>query len=292
MIHQIDLTVGIVGGGQMGGGIAEVCAVAGAHVTLVEVSPQRADAARAQLERRAQPAADSPGALSASALGRISFACDLDSLSGSEIAIEAVPEERLAKAELLARLDALLPNARFLASTTSSIPIAGLASATARPDRVIGVHFFNPVPVMKLVELIPALQTSPRTISAAREFVDGLGKDSIECEDKAGFVVNALLVPFILDAVRMFESRQGSREDIDRGMRLGCGHPMGPLELADFVGLDTIHQVARSLHQEFGTEASVPPPLLSRMVDAGRLGRKSGRGFYEYDAAELRAESA
>lgn len=292
MIHQIDLAVGIVGGGQMGGGIAEVCAVAGAQVTLAEVSSSRADAARAQLERRVQSANGSPSALTASALTRISFVSDLDSLAGSDIAIEAVPEDRPAKLEMLARLDALLPDARFLASTTSSIPIAGLASATARPDRVIGVHFFNPVPAMKLVELIPALQTSPATVSAAREFVAALGKESIECEDRAGFLVNALLVPFILHGVRMLESGHGSREDIDRGLRLGCGHPMGPLELADFIGLDTLLQVARSLHQEFGTEASLPPALLSRMVDAGRLGRKSGQGFYDHGTAALRAESA
>src|SRR4051794_38366942 len=259
MIHQIDLAVGVVGGGQMGAGIAEVCAVAGARVTVVEVSSERADATRAQLERRVKSADGSRGALTASALERISFVSDLDSIAESEVAIEAVPEDRSAKTTLWTRLDALLPGARFLASTTSSIPIAVLANATARPDRVIGVHFFNPVPTMKLVELIPALQTSPATVSEAREFVAALGKESIECEDRAGFLVNALLVPFILDGVRMFESGHGSREDIDLGMRLGCGHPMGPLELADFIGLDTLLQVARSLRQEFGTEATVPP---------------------------------
>jgi 3-hydroxybutyryl-CoA dehydrogenase len=269
----------------MGAGIAEVCAAAGAHVTVAEVSPRHAGAARAHLERRVESASGSRTTLTASALERIRFVSELDALAGSDVAIEAVPEDRAAKTDVLARLDALLPHARFLASTTSSIPIAVLANATARPERFIGVHFFNPVPVMKLVELIPALQTSPATVRAAREFVAGLGKESVECEDRAGFMVNALLVPFILDGVRMFESGHGSREDIDRGMRVGCGHPMGPLELADFIGLDTLLQVARSLHQEFATEASVPPPLLSRMVDAGRLGRKSGEGFYEYPAA-------
>jgi 3-hydroxybutyryl-CoA dehydrogenase len=179
-------------------------------------------------------------------------------------------------------LDRRLPDARFLATNTSSVPIMKLAADTSQPQRVLGLHFFNPVPVMNLVEIVRSITTSDEVVAEAKEFVGALGKEAIDSQDRAGFVVNALLVPYILSAIRMYESGFASREDIDRGMVLGCNHPMGPLALADLVGLDTLLFVAESLHDEFRDAASVPPPLLHRMVEAGLLGRKAGQGFYEY----------
>jgi 3-hydroxybutyryl-CoA dehydrogenase len=193
-----------------------------------------------------------------------------------------VTERLEVKRELFARLDAQLPDARFLASNTSSIPVAELAVATRRPERVLGLHFFSPVSVMKLVEVVTGLDTSTETLIAAETFVRGIGKQSIRTKDRSGFIVNMLLVPYLMAAVRMFAEGFASREDIDEGMKLGCGHPMGPLTLCDFIGLDVLHAICESLYEEFKRPEYASPPLLKRMVASGHLGRKAGRGFYEY----------
>jgi 3-hydroxybutyryl-CoA dehydrogenase len=218
------------------------------------------------------------------AAGRLAYSTDLEDLAGSDAAIEAIVESEQAKRELFSELDRVLPDAQFLASNTSSVPIMKLAAVTDHPARVIGLHFFNPVPVLKLVEVVRSIMTSDETIARAKEFAtERLGKQTIDSQDRAGFVVNALLIPYILSAIRMYESGFASREDIDEGMVLGCAHPMGPLALADLVGLDTLLAVSESLYEEFRDPASVAPAVLHRMVEAKLLGRKSGRGFYEYE---------
>lgn len=282
------MRVGVVGGGLMGSGIAEVCARSGMDVTVVEADDERAARSRRSVERSLERAVkvgklDEPAR--EEALGRLAFTASLDDVAGADAAIEAIVESEPAKEELFRKLDALLPDARFLATNTSSVPIMKLAADTSEPQRILGLHFFNPVPVMNLVEVVRSIMTAEEVVAEAKEFVGKLGKESIDSQDRAGFVVNALLVPYILSAIRMYESGFASKEDIDRGMVLGCAHPMGPLALADLVGLDTLLFVAESLHDEFRDAASVPPPLLSRMVEAGLLGRKSGRGFYTYEGA-------
>ncbi len=217
------------------------------------------------------------------ALERLAFTTALDDLEGADAAIEAIVENELAKRELFHRLDAVLPEAEFLASNTSSVPIMKLGAGTSKPERVLGLHFFNPVPVLPLVEVVRSIMTGDEALARAHDFAENtLGKTTIDSQDRAGFVVNALLIPYLLSAVRMYESGFASKEDIDEGMVKGCAHPMGPLALADLIGLDTLLAVAESLHQEFRDPASVAPALLNRMVEAGLLGRKSGRGFYEY----------
>lgn len=218
------------------------------------------------------------------ALSAIRFTTDLTGFADRELVIEAVTEHTEAKSGVLAALDAILADREaILATNTSSIPIMRLAMATSRAAQVIGIHFFNPVPVLNLVELIPCLLTSEETCWRAEAFITAtLGKTAIRCPDRAGFVVNALLIPYLLAAIRMLESRSASAEDIDIGMVLGCGHPMGPLRLADLIGLDTVTAVARSLQEEFAEPRYAPPPLLLRMVDAGMLGKKTDRGFYDY----------
>ena len=282
------MRVGVVGGGLMGSGIAEVCARAGIDVTVVEVDPQRAEAARDRIERslaRAVKAGKLDEAGQADAFERLAFTAELDDLAGSDAAIEAIIESEDAKRHVFRALDEILPAAKFLASNTSSVPIMKLAAETSRPERVLGLHFFNPVPVLKLVEIVRSIMTSEEVRTEAKEFVHGLGKEVIDSQDRAGFIVNALLIPYILSAIRMYESGFASKEDIDRGMVLGCAHPMGPLALADLIGLDTLQYVAESMHDEFRDAADVSPPLLNRMVEAGLLGRKSGRGFYDYTGA-------
>jgi 3-hydroxybutyryl-CoA dehydrogenase len=217
-------------------------------------------------------------------LARIQVVTDLDALADREVVVEAIVEDEAAKVALFKRLDEIVtaPDA-ILASNTSSIPIMKLGVVTSRPTQVIGIHFFNPVPVLQLVELVPSLLTSDDTTARSRAFVEGeLGKQAIDCQDRAGFVVNALLIPFILSAIRMMESGFATAEDIDRGLVLGAAHPQGPLALADLIGLDTTKAVAESLYEEFKEPLYAAPPLLQRMVDAGLLGRKSGRGFYTY----------
>jgi 3-hydroxybutyryl-CoA dehydrogenase len=271
----------------MGSGIAEVCARAGLDVAVVEAHDGALAAGQERIERslaRAVAADKLSEAERDDVLGRFRFSTDVGTLSDRELVVEAIVEAEEPKTELFAALDGVLDSPEaILASNTSSIPIMKLAMATKRPDRVVGIHFFNPVPVMRLVEIVPSLLTSEETEAEASAFADEiLAKRVVRSQDRAGFVVNALLIPYLLSAVRMYESGFASAEDIDAGMVLGCGHPMGPLALTDLIGLDTTIAVAESLYEEFREQLYAPPPLLSRMVEAGLLGRKSGRGFYEY----------
>jgi 3-hydroxybutyryl-CoA dehydrogenase len=278
--------VGVVGCGLMGSGIAEVSARAGLDVVVAESNAAAAEAGRRRLEGSLKRA-ESKGRIDSAdeVLGRIRIESDLAELADRDFVIEAIVEDESAKAILFKRLDEIV-EARdaILASNTSSIPIMKLAVATSRPANVLGVHFFNPVPVLTLVELVPSLLTADETTERARAFVEQtLGKHAIDCQDRAGFVVNALLIPFVLSAIRMLESGFATAEDIDEGLVRGCAHPQGPLALADLIGLDTTKAVAESLYEEFKEPLYSPPPLLSRMVDAGLLGRKTGRGFYTYE---------
>ncbi|WP_079191170.1 3-hydroxybutyryl-CoA dehydrogenase [Streptomyces sp. MNU77] len=279
--------VGVVGAGLMGSGIAEVCARAGCDVVVTESDAAAAAAGAARIRASLDRAVRS-GKLSESdstaAWKRVSVSADLGDHADRDLVIEAVPEDEELKARVFTALDRVVrdPEA-ILASNTSSVPIMKLGMMTSRPQHVIGIHFFNPVPVLKLVELVPSLLTSDKTAARAEQFTEGtLGKHAIRCPDRAGFVVNSLLVPFLLSAIRMLESGLASARDIDDGMVHGCAHPMGPLALADLIGLDTTRSIAHSLYEEFKEPLYAPPPLLSRMVDAGLLGRKSGRGFHEY----------
>jgi 3-hydroxybutyryl-CoA dehydrogenase len=271
----------------MGAGIAEVCARAALEVVVVESSDQAAEAGRARLTRSLRRAQERGKLDNADeVLERIRVSTDLHDLVDRELVVEAIVESEPAKAELFTQLDEIVSDQdAILASNTSSIPIMRIARATQRPDHVLGIHFFNPVPVLSLVELVPSLLTAPAVTDRARAFVqDTLGKHPIEAPDRAGFVVNALLVPFILSAIRMLESGLASAEDIDEGLVRGAAHPQGPLALADLIGLDTTQAIAESLYEEFKEPLYAAPPLLRRMVDAGLLGRKSGRGFYDYSA--------
>jgi 3-hydroxybutyryl-CoA dehydrogenase len=278
-------TVGIYGAGFMGTGIAESAARSGLGVILYEPQQAALDRSRERLgtsiaravegEKLTQDEADRLSE-------RVSFSTTLEDLAPAQIVLEAIVEEVEIKHEAFSLMDAALPDARFIASNTSSIPIARLASATSRPERVLGLHFFSPVPVMKLVEVVVALDTSQEAVESARAFAEQIGKRPIETKDRSGFIVNMLLVPYLMAAVRMFEEGFAGPEDIDAGMQLGCGHPMGPLTLCDFIGLDVLYAVCESLYDEFKRDEYAPPPLMKRMVASGRLGRKSGRGFYEY----------
>ncbi|MFE0254044.1 3-hydroxybutyryl-CoA dehydrogenase [Streptomyces sp. NPDC059010] len=283
--------VGVVGCGLMGAGIAEVCARADVPVTVVERDAEAARAGRLRITRSLDRAAGS-GRIDAgrrdTAAALITVVDEIEALHDRDLVIEAVAEDERLKVDVFSRLDSVITDDRtILATNTSSIPVIRLAAATTRPDRVVGVHFFNPVPVLRLVELVPSLLTSPTTTERAERFVTGtLGKEVVRTRDKAGFVVNALLVPYLLAAIRMVESGSATVEDVDRGMVLGCAHPLGPLALTDLIGLDTTRAIAESLYAEFREPQYSPPPLLSRMVEAGLLGRKSGRGFHVYDEQE------
>ncbi len=278
-------SVAVVGGGFMGSGIAEAVAVAGVPVVVRDVDSAAVDLARERIGDSLARAV-SRGKLSseeaAAARDRIALTTELSEIVGADLVVEAVPEYEHLKLEVIDAIGAVVGEQTIVASNTSSIPITQLAQAVSRPERVIGMHFFSPVPVMALVELVVALDTSAETLAGARAFAERIGKQPIETKDRAGFVVNMLLVPYLMAAVRMFEEGFASREDIDTGMRLGCGHPMGPLTLCDFIGLDVLQAVCDSLYEEFRRDEYAPPPLLKRMVAAGRRGRKSGRGFYEY----------
>lgn len=280
--------VAVIGGGLMGSGIAEVCARADRDTIVLEVDAGAADRARQRLEQslaRAVTASKMSESERERALSFLSFTSDVDALADRQLVVEAIVENEAAKVECFERLDKIVtdPDA-VLASNTSSIPIMKLAMATQRPAQVIGIHFFNPVPVLRLVELVTSLLTSAQTAARAEEFAHvQLGKRVIKSKDRAGFIVNALLIPYILSAVRMMESGFATADDIDAGMVEGCAHPMGPLRLADLIGLDTTMAVADSLYAEFREQLYAPPPLLSRMVEAGLLGRKTGRGFYVYE---------
>lgn len=278
--------VGVVGGGYMGSGIAESAAVAGLEVAIYEPIEAAIEGSRGRVQgslARAVKRGKRSDEEAQAALERIEWSNDPQVLQGSQLVIEAVVEDRDVKLDVFRQLDQLLDEEVVLASNTSSIPIAGLAAATERRERVLGLHFFSPVPVMKLVEIVVGLETAPETVDFAERFAERIGKSPIRTKDRSGFVVNFLLVPYLMAAVRMYEEGFASREDIDRGMQLGCGHPMGPLALCDMIGLDVLYSVCDSLYEEFKRDEYAPPPLLKRMVVAGHLGRKTGRGFYEYD---------
>jgi 3-hydroxybutyryl-CoA dehydrogenase len=277
--------IGVVGCGLMGAGIAEVCARAGLDVVVAESSEAAAVAGRTRLEKSLIRAEERGKIDSATdVLDRIRVLVGLEELADRDLVIEAILEDEGAKIALFRQLDKIVtsPDA-VLASNTSSIPIMKLAVATSRPSHVLGVHFFNPVPVLSLVELVPSLLTASETTERARTFVEQtLGKHAIDCKDRAGFVVNALLIPFVLSAIRMLESGFATAVDIDAGLVRGAAHPQGPLALADLIGLDTVKAVAESLYEEFKEPLYAAPPLLARMVEAGLLGRKTGRGFHTY----------
>jgi 3-hydroxybutyryl-CoA dehydrogenase len=277
--------IGVVGGGLMGSGIAEVCARAELDVVVVEDGADAAQRARDRIARSLGKAEQRGKVDSAErVLEALRVVTDLDELADRDLVVEAILEDEGAKVDLFRRLDKIVVSEdAILASNTSSIPVMKLGVVTDRPTHVMGIHFFNPVPVLKLVELVPSLLTSAETTERARRFVeDQLAKQAIDCQDRAGFVVNALLIPFVLSAIRMLESGFATAEDIDRGLVLGAAHPQGPLALADLIGLDTTKAVAESLYEEFKEPLYAAPPLLARMVDAGLLGRKTGRGFYTY----------
>ncbi len=279
--------VGVVGCGLMGAGIAEVAARGGADVIVIERNAEALAAGVARIEKsltRAVAANKLSEEEANRVRGNLSFTEDFTRFADRQIVVEAVAEDEATKVGVFKRLDAVVADSdAILATNTSSIPIIKLAMATKRPEQVIGMHFFNPVPVLKLVEVISSLLTSPETTARVRAYAtDTLGKKVITSPDRAGFVVNALLIPYLLSAIRMLESGFASAEDIDTGMVVGCAHPMGPLALTDLIGLDTTLAVADSLYSEFKESHLAPPPLLSRMVQAGLLGRKSGQGFFAY----------
>ena len=278
--------VGVVGCGIMGSGIVEVCAKAGMDVVFVEVDEERAERGRQSIERSLGKAVER-GKLDEAgrdeALARISASTTVDDLADSDLIIEAVSEDLATKLEVFRRLDELTRPEVVLATNTSSLPIADLAAVTKRPDKVLGMHFFNPPPVMKLLELVRALTTSDESVAFARGVSERLGKTAILAKDRAGFIVNMLLVPYLNSAIQMLDEGFATREDIDTGVTLGLGHPMGPLTLTDLIGLDTALHVSNVLYDEFKDPIYSPPTLLKRMVSAGYLGRKTGRGFYEYD---------
>ena len=279
--------VGVVGAGTMGGGIAQVCIQAGVETVLVDIELEFCEAAAMRigeaLDRSVAKGNLTEGDRDAQ-LARLHLTADLNELADCDLVIEAIIESEPEKLSLFQQLDKITQPGCVLASNTSSIPIIALASATTRSSQVLGMHFFNPAPVQPLVELVSCLETSDICLESVRRFSeDVLGKNVITTRDRAGFVVNRLLVPYLTSAIEMLDRGQASREDIDNGMRYGCAHPMGPLELCDLIGLDTVKAVADVLYAEFKEPLYAPPPLLSRMVAAGQLGRKSGRGFYSYD---------
>ncbi len=284
-VNMIE-AVAVVGAGFMGTGIAESVAVAGMPVIVRDVDEASLDRARKRLDdslRRAVTGGKLDAARADAARGRIELTTELDAIDGADLVIEAVPEDEELKLRVMGAIDEIVDEHAIIASNTSSIPIAELARVVRAPERVLGLHFFSPVPVMTLVEVVVALDTSPETLAAAKQFVETVGKRPIETKDRSGFIVNMLLVPYLMAAVRMYEDGFATREDIDAGMKLGCGHPMGPLVLCDFIGLDVLYAVCDSLYEEFKRDEYAPPPLMKRMVASGRLGRKSGRGFYEYE---------
>jgi 3-hydroxybutyryl-CoA dehydrogenase len=279
--------IGVVGCGLMGSGIAEVAARSGYETIVREMTAELVAKGRARVEKSMQKAVER-GKLAAAdrdaAAGRLHFTAALDDLADCDVVIEAATESPDLKKQVFAALDRACKPATILASNTSSIPIIELAAVTQRPDRVVGLHFFNPVPVMQLVEVVRTIVSSEASVQAARALAEALGKRPIIAKDRAGFVVNVLLVPYLLDAVRLVEQGIATKEDIDEGMRLGCGYPMGPLQLLDFVGIDTTCYIAEILFEELKEPRYAPPTLLKQMTIAGFHGRKTGRGFYEYPA--------
>jgi 3-hydroxybutyryl-CoA dehydrogenase len=286
--------IGVVGAGFMGSGIAESAAAAGKHVVVYEPDDRPFQRSRESLVASVGKAV-SRGKLDRDEgeqlVDRVLYTTRFEDLGGADAVIEAVTEDVNIKSKLFARLGQELSELQFLASNTSSIPIAELAAHTPHPERVLGLHFFSPVPVMKLVEVVTAIDTGPETVEAAEAFATDIGKHPIRTKDRSGFIVNMLLVPYLMAAVRMYEDGFATREDIDTGMKLGCGHPMGPLTLCDFIGLDVLYAVCDSLYEEFKRPEYAPPPLMKRMVVSGHHGRKTGRGFYEYPAVAQTADA-
>ncbi|MFC9545627.1 3-hydroxybutyryl-CoA dehydrogenase [Streptomyces sp. NPDC056956] len=287
MTMETPSRIGVVGCGVMGAGIADVTARAGLDVRVVVARPGAVPAAHDRVRGSLDQGVRKGRLTDAdrdTALGRIEVTADLDALADRDFVIEAVPEREDLKTALFTRIDGILKDAdAVLATNTSSLPVSRLAGATRHPERVVGVHFFSPVPVMPLVELVGALRTDDATRARAAALLTGpLGKTVVDVPDRAGFMVNGLLIPYLLGAIRMVESGQVTADDVDRGMTLGCGHPVGPLRLADLIGLDVVKAVAEALHQEYAEPLYAPPPLLSRLVEAGLLGKKSGRGFHSH----------
>ena len=277
--------VGVVGCGLMGSGIAQVAAQAGYQVVVREISTELVEKGLKSIEKNLQRMVEKSSLSEVErehARSRLRGTTSLDELRDADLIIEAIIEQLPAKKELFAALDKLCPPATIFASNTSSISITEMATATRRPDRFLGLHFFNPVPVMKLVEVIRTILTDPKVFDEIVTFAERLGKTPVRTSDRTGFIVNRLLVPYLLDAVRALEEGAGSIEDIDKSMKLGCGHPMGPFTLLDFVGLDTTYYIAIVMFDEFKERRFAPPPLLKRMVLAGWNGRKAGHGFYDY----------
>jgi 3-hydroxybutyryl-CoA dehydrogenase len=278
--------VGVVGCGLMGSGIVEICAKAGMEVAFVEANDQLVARGRAAIERSMAKAVERgklEGSARDEALSRITGTTEYRDLADSDLVIEAVVEDPAAKRDVFHKLDELTRPEIILASNTSSIPIVELASVTKRPDKVVGMHFFNPPPVMPLLEVVRSLTTSDETVEFARGMGDRLGKTTVLSKDRAGFIVNYLLVPYLNFAAQMYEEGFASAEDIDTAIQLGLSHPMGPLTLLDFIGIDTAVHVADVLYEEFKDPLFAPPPILKRMVSAGWLGRKTGKGFYDYE---------
>ena len=278
-------SVGVIGCGLMGSGIAQVSAQAGFSTLVVEASDELLKRGLGNLKKTLEGLVER-GKLDAKAkdatLGRISGASRLEELKACDIVVEAITENQHVKNETFATLDRICPPSTILASNTSSCNVTAMAAATKRPGQVLGLHFFNPVPLMKLVEVVRTILTDDATVHTATGWVKAVGKVPVQAKDATAFIVNRLLVPYLLDAIRVYESGLASREDIDQAMKLGCGYPMGPFTLLDLVGLDTTMYVAEVMFEEFREPRYAPPPLLKRMVLAGQLGRKSGKGFYSY----------
>ena len=277
--------VGVLGGGLMGSGIAQVSAMAGFDTMVREMSDELSDKSRSGigkvLAKGIEKGKVTPDQREA-ALGKLSFTTDLSALAGCDIVIEAVVEDLEMKNAMWKELNGICPPATIFASNTSSLTIAAMAAACGRPDKMLGLHFFNPVPLMKLVEVVKTITTSDETFDAAFDFAKKLGKEPIRAKDNSGFVVNLLLIPYMIDAINALEANVASVEDIDKAMQLGAGYPMGPFTLLDFVGLDTTYKIAEIMFDEYREKRYAPPPLLKRMVIAGMYGRKSGKGFYDY----------
>ena len=281
--------LGVAGCGLMGSGIAEVAAKSGFHVVVREIDDDALEHGKARIRKSLDRAVDKEkleGGEAEAAWERIVFTTELDEMAGCDLVIEAIVEELEAKNELFGRLDDLCGPDTIFASNTSSLTITDMAAATDRPEKVVGLHFFNPVPVMKLVEVVRTIVTSDETVETAFEFARALGKEPIAAKDNSGFVVNLLLVPYMLDAIRQLERGVATIEDMDKAMTLGTGHPMGPFTLCDFVGIDTLYRISEIMFDEYREERYAPPPLLKRIVAMGRYGKKSGKGFYDWSGDE------
>ena len=286
--------VAVIGGGLMGSGIAQVSAAAGFPTAVREISDALCTKSRQSIEKTLSKGIERGKVTEAerdATLAKLRFVTELKGLADSDIFIEAVVEDLDVKNKLWSELDKIAQPAAIFASNTSSLTIIAMAAASGRPDRMLGLHFFNPVPLMKLVEVVRTITTSEETERRALDFARALGKEPIRAKDSSGFVVNFLLIPYMLDAINALESNVASIEDIDKGMQLGAGHPMGPFTLLDFVGLDTVYKIAEIMFAEYRENRYAPPPLLKRMVLAGMLGKKSGKGFYDYSSTPPRVSS-